>query len=145
MSEAASIALHGAIIVARSDEPVNVNAIAGITGTSRHHVAKVMMRLVKKNFFRSIRGPRGGFVMNMPPERITFLDLFEAIEGEIEVNKCPLNRPVCAFEKCILNNITSRMSRDFRDYLREQTLDRYVPESSIKISTKTPIKTSAKE
>ncbi|RLD34925.1 MAG: Rrf2 family transcriptional regulator, partial [Bacteroidetes bacterium] len=39
ISEAASIAVHGIILVARSDKLVNVNYIAELTASSRHHVA----------------------------------------------------------------------------------------------------------
>ena len=60
LSEAASIAIHGMILVARSDKLVNVNKIAEINTSSRHHVAKVFQRLVKEGFINSNRGPSGG-------------------------------------------------------------------------------------
>ena len=67
LSEAASIAVHGMILVARSDKLVNVNTIAELTSSSRHHVAKVFQRLVKENFIASNRGPSGGFSLKMKP------------------------------------------------------------------------------
>ena len=56
-SEAASIGMHGMVLVARAGETINVQKIADITGSSRHHVAKVMQRLVKEGFLSSNRGP----------------------------------------------------------------------------------------
>jgi len=125
MSEAASIALHGVILIAREKQGMNVVRIAESTSTSKHHVAKVMQRLVKSGYLVSHRGPRGGFELKKPPEEITFLEIYETIEGSIEINTCPMDKPVCPFDKCILNNVTSKMSKEFKEYLRNQTIDQY--------------------
>ena len=126
LSEAASIALHGVILIAREKEGMNVVKIAEATNTSRHHVAKVMQRLVKSGYLVSHRGPRGGFELKQKPEDISFLEIYETIEGTIEINTCPMDKPVCPFDKCILNNVTSQMSKEFREYLRNQTISEYI-------------------
>lgn len=126
LSEAASIAVHGMILVARSDKLVNVNTIAELTSSSRHHVAKVFQRLVKENFITSNRGPSGGFSLKMKPEEISFLDIYEAIEGKIEITKCPLDKPLCPFDKCIFKNVIKDLTLDFRNYMEAQTLDKYL-------------------
>jgi len=126
LSEAASIALHGIILIAKSSKVLNVIQIAEATGTSKHHVAKVFQRLVKENYLHSHRGPTGGFTLKKKPEEITFLEIYEAIEGKIEIPKCPLDKHICPFEKCILNNVTSRMSNEFYEYLKSQTVDMYL-------------------
>ena len=126
LSEAASIALHGTILVAKNEGGMNVLKIAEATDTSRHHVAKVMQRLVKAGFLTSQRGPNGGFVLKKDPKNITFLEIYETIEGTIEITTCPMNKQICPFDKCIMNNVTSKMTKEFRDYLGEQTLDMYL-------------------
>jgi Rrf2 family protein len=89
-------------------------------------VAKVMQRLVKEGYLSSQRGPTGGFILKKDPENINFLELYETIEGKIEINTCPMNKPVCPFDKCIMNNVTSKMSNEFREYLRNQKLSEYL-------------------
>jgi Rrf2 family protein len=126
LSEAASIAVHGMILVARSDKLVNVNQIAELTSSSRHHVAKVFQRLVKENFINSNRGPSGGFSLKKASKEISFLDIYEAIEGKIEITKCPLDKPICPFNKCIFKNVISDLTLNFRDYMEKQTLDQYL-------------------
>lgn len=126
LSEAASIALHGIILVAQSDKLINVVQIAEITTSSKHHVAKVFQRLVKEKFINSHRGPSGGFSLNRKPEDISLLQIYEAIEGKIESHDCALDKDVCQFDKCILNNITRDMTLKYRDYLESQTLDKYL-------------------
>ncbi len=126
ISEAASIALHGMILVARSDQPVSVHHIAEETGASRHHVAKIMQRLAKSNYLNSQRGPNGGFTLKKIPGDISFLQIYESIEGDIEISTCPLDKPICPFDKCIMNNVTNKMTEEFKTHLETQTLDLYI-------------------
>jgi len=126
LSEAASIALHGIILVARSSKQVNVNYIAEVTDSSRHHVAKVFQRLVKDGFVESQRGPTGGFLLKRKPEDITLLQVYEAIEGKIEVTDCPMEKPICPFGNCIIENVTRKMTEQYREYLNGQVLASYL-------------------
>lgn len=126
LSEAASIALHGMILVAKSEKMINVVQIAEKMDSSKHHVAKVFQRLVKEKFIESHRGPSGGFLLKKKPEEITLLEIYEAIEGKIEISDCPIDKPICPFDKCILNNVTKDMTIQYRDYLKNQTLSMYL-------------------
>lgn len=126
LSEAASIALHGIILIAQEKEGLNVIKIAERTDTSKHHVAKVMQRLVKAGYLTSQRGPSGGFVMRRNPSDINFLDIYETIEGPIEITECPMDKQVCPFDKCIMNNVTSKMTLEFKGFLEKQTVDKYL-------------------
>lgn len=126
LSEAASIAIHSLVLIARNEGMLNVNKISEATGSSKHHVAKILQRLVKDGFLTSNRGPGGGFLMRKNPEDITLLDIYETIEGKIEITKCAMNNPVCPFDKCLMGNIVSRLTTEFRDYLAGQVLDAYL-------------------
>ncbi|MBI9054035.1 MAG: Rrf2 family transcriptional regulator [Bacteroidales bacterium] len=126
LSEAASIALHGIILIAQEKKGLNVIKIAERTDTSKHHVAKVMQRLVKAGYLTSQRGPSGGFLMRKNPKEINFLDIYETIEGPIEISECPMDKQVCPFNKCIMNNVTSKMTLEFKNYLESQTVEQYL-------------------
>lgn len=125
-SEAASIALHGMILIARSKSVVNVLKIAEITGSSKHHVAKVMQRLVKDGYLDSQRGPSGGFTLKMAAEDISLLKIYETIEGKINIGKCPHDHLICPFDRCIFNNVTRKMTEEFVAYMKAETLDKFI-------------------
>ncbi|MDP4267632.1 MAG: Rrf2 family transcriptional regulator [Bacteroidota bacterium] len=135
LSEAVSIGLHGMVLIAKSEGPINATVMAEQTGSSRNHLAKVFQRLVKQKLVKATRGPSGGYILNKKPDEISLLEIYESIEGPIESSQdscdeasssCPLNRQVCPFSKCIMNNIVSRISAEFKDYLETNTLRDYI-------------------
>jgi len=127
-SEAAFIALHGMVLVAQAKdgELVNVVQISDRLDSSKHHVAKVMQRMVKDGYLNSHRGPSGGFSLKVPAGDIRLLDLYESIEGKIDIHDCPLDHPVCKFDKCIFNNVTKKMTEEFVEYMKKETLADFV-------------------
>lgn len=125
LSEAGSIAIHSMILIAQSENHLNVVKISERTGSSKHHVAKVLQRLAKDGFLDSTRGPHGGFKLQRPPEQVTLLDIYEAIEGKIIVSECPMENPICPFDKCLMSNIITTMTQQFKDYMEQKSLAHY--------------------
>ncbi|MBN2615940.1 MAG: Rrf2 family transcriptional regulator [Bacteroidales bacterium] len=128
ISEAVSIALHSMVIIAKQGKQVkvNVNLLADKTGSSRFHISKVMQKLVKDGYLLSNRGPSGGFFLAKDPSEISFLQLYESIEGKMELNDCPINHAVCPFKSCIFEDVTVKMTRDFYNHMKERKLDYYM-------------------
>ncbi len=126
LSEAGSIAIHSMVLIAQSDTKLNVVKIAERTGSSRHHVAKVLQRLVKDDFLTSNRGPHGGFELKRPEEEINLLDIYESIEGRVEIGECPMDNLICPFDKCILGTVIKEMTHKFKDYMTAQKLSDYL-------------------
>mgnify|MGYP006289670875 CR=1 FL=1 len=126
LTEAGSIALHAMVLIAKSEGKLNVVKISEATGSSKHHVAKVMQRLVKDNYLTSDRGPYGGFALKKEPGDISLLDIYTTIEGDIEISSCAMGHLKCPFESCILGDLAKRMSLDFKEYLGKRTLADYI-------------------
>lgn len=126
MSEAASIAIHGMVLIARSEKGMNVLKIAEVTGFSKNHLAKVLQRLVKNDLLKSVRGPAGGFSLKKDPSEVTLLQIYESIEGQLEITDCPLTYEICNFEKCVMGNVVNKMTMEFKKFLQKQTLKNYM-------------------
>jgi len=47
------------------------------------YLLKILQQLVRANVLRSKRGPRGGFSLARTPNKITMLQIIEAVEGPI--------------------------------------------------------------
>ena len=125
ISEAASLALHSMVSIARAPEhPVNLKGIACSTGISETHLAKVLQRLVKAGLLSSTRGPRGGFDLLLPPDEISLLTIYEAVEGPLDTENCLLHASHCPFDfrRCIFGGLLEETNRTFREYLQRTTL-----------------------
>ena len=126
LSEASSIAIHSMVLIARADVSMNAVKISEFTGFSKNHIAKVLQRLVKSDLLKSVRGPSGGFSMKKDPKELTLLDIYQAIEGPIELNDCPLAYEICNFERCLMGNVINKLTSEFRKFLEDQTLSTYM-------------------
>lgn len=126
LSEAASIAIHGMVLIARNKQGINAVKIAEQTGLSKNHISKVLQRLVKNDLLKSVRGPLGGFSLKKKPQDVTLLSIYETIEGSLDVTECPFEYEICAFDKCMMGNIINKMTLDFKKYLKSQTLKDYM-------------------
>ncbi len=122
-SEAVSLALHSMVLLSESRVPLTVREMAEKTGASFHHLAKVFQRLRRAQLVVSTRGPRGGFTLSRPPERITLLEVYEAIEGPVSERICLLGGPECPFGKCIFGGLLGEFAHRFREYLASHTLE----------------------
>jgi len=57
---------------------------------------KIMPSLIKKGIIGSQRGAGGGYYLAEAPENITFLNVVEAIEGPITINRCLIDPSYCS-------------------------------------------------
>lgn len=122
LSEAVSIALHSMVLLIKTNKKLSVEKIAKITSTSKNHVSKVMQRLKKAGYVNSERGPKGGFILLEKAEELTLLEIYESIEGELKITVCPLNKKICPFNKCITENLTQKLTLEFKTFLQTHTL-----------------------
>ncbi|MDZ7859213.1 MAG: Rrf2 family transcriptional regulator [Candidatus Krumholzibacteriota bacterium] len=123
ISGGAFLALHSlALMAAREPEKINLKTISDRLDVSEAHLAKVMQRLSKAGFVSSYRGPAGGFTLNKPTDEISLLDIYECIEGKVELGDCPLGRGKCIFKRCIFSDSLSRISKEIYNTLRRLKL-----------------------
>ena len=113
ISEGAFLAMHSLAMIARKQpERLNVKVLAEELNASQAHLAKVFQKLGKAGIVKSVRGPAGGFILDKPAEEISFLDIYEIMDGKISLGTCPLGKGHCAFDICIFNDDFNRLSND---------------------------------
>jgi len=52
------------------------------------YLLKILQQLVRANILRSKRGPHGGFVLAKPINKISMLEIIEAVEGPLVSHLC---------------------------------------------------------
>ena len=125
ISGATAIAVHGMWMLALAESrAVHVRDIADSLGVSVNHLAKVFQRLGKSGLVEAERGPLGGVRLAKSADRITLLEIVEAIEGPVENGSCLFKRGNCALGDCILGKKWERLNDEMRKYFIETTLDK---------------------
>ncbi|HNT36775.1 MAG TPA: Rrf2 family transcriptional regulator [bacterium] len=123
ISDAASLALHALSLFAKKHAILlSTREVAELLDVSEAHLAKVLQRLNRSGLVVSVRGPGGGFTLAKPAEKVTLLEVYEAIEGPMDQSTCLLRKPVCPEGKCILGDLLKSMNAQVKDRLSQTTL-----------------------
>ncbi|MDO9577175.1 MAG: Rrf2 family transcriptional regulator [Candidatus Cloacimonadales bacterium] len=123
VSEGSYLALHGLAYIAQyTSDRLSVKKLAKVLHASEAHLAKVFQKLSKADLVNSVRGPAGGFELNKPADAITFLEIYEIIEGKVKLGGCPFGKISCAFQTCIFNTGLTRISQDIYDTFKNMKL-----------------------
>lgn len=111
-----------AILCREPDEVVSTKELAGKLDASGYHLSKVLQRLTKAGFVKAERGPTGGFKLRKPADAITIADIYKAIEGPLDFDKCLMHEPVCKGNRCIMNGLSESIVRDMTNLFNRTTL-----------------------
>jgi Rrf2 family protein len=117
ISEAASIAIHGLVLIAKNGEKIKASEISDMLKNSKNHTAKILKTLVKFGYLDSGRGPNGGFVFKTKPDQITLLEVYEIFDGKIETQHCGAFSGKCPFETCVFGGLGEKVSTELKNYL----------------------------
>lgn len=102
LSEGVSIAIRGLVVVAKEyPNRLNIKRLARELQASEAHLSKIFQQLSKAGIVKSVRGPAGGFELCEEMKEISFLDIFEIIEGRIKKTICPFSKRKCEENSCI--------------------------------------------
>jgi Rrf2 family protein len=84
---------------------------------------KILQKLHKAGLVDSAMGPKGGFVLSREPSKITLMDIVEALQGSVRLNRCLLGGQGCEFEPdCEINTKLSALQLYIDGYLGGITL-----------------------
>lgn len=106
--------------------PVPRNEIAERQGISVHYIEQLFAKLRKKGFIKSVRGPRGGYILARDAKDIRAGDIIRAVEGPIALVYCvdPQSRSRCRrMFYCVTHLLWKRLSEEISKTLDSITLE----------------------
>ena len=85
-------------------------------------MAKILQKLVKSGIVMSTQGVRGGYVLALPPEKITIAKIVESIEGPVGIVDCVVSGEDChcvQFEGgvCNIDEPFAHIQMQFKNFL----------------------------
>jgi Rrf2 family protein len=106
------------LAVRRANGPCTIAEVSRVEKTPREFTAKVLKDLCRMGFVRSTLGPRGGYRLARPPEMITVLEIMEALDGPVAINKCLADSSYChQTPGCRMHRLFGRVNEKMREIL----------------------------
>ena len=103
-SQTVEYALRVAVRLAATDpEPQTADGLAVATRVPRAYLSKVVQALVRGGVARSKRGVGGGVVLARRPERLSILEIVNAVDPIQRIRTCPLGLAAHGVHLCPLH------------------------------------------
>lgn len=95
LSQTTEYALRAMTFLAGIDGDASSNSetIAERTKVPKGYLSKILRDLVVAGLVESQRGPHGGFCLSRPSDKISMLDVVNAVDPIVRITKCPLGNP----------------------------------------------------
>ncbi|MFW5775639.1 MAG: RrF2 family transcriptional regulator [Chitinivibrionales bacterium] len=105
------------------DAPAKRKDIAQIQGLSDSYLENILITLKNAGIIDTVRGAKGGYVLSRPPEKITLLDVVQALEGSLAPVECLQKPSACSRTgDCVTRDVWRRVQQAEEEVLRNTTL-----------------------
>ena len=104
------------------DEALSTRVLAEAEDVSYQLACKLMQKLHAAGVVASDMGPKGGFRLKRAPEEISLVEIIEAIQGPLRLNRCVLNGTCPRQGSCPVRAKIGQLQEQMDDYLRNVTL-----------------------
>ena len=112
--------------LATRDEKIDAKTLSDETSVTQRFALKILHKLVQADFVKSYKGVRGGYKLNVPPEKITLKAVIELIDGPIAISRCLDSGESCSLNldktACIYHHIFDTISLDVARKLQGITI-----------------------
>jgi len=119
-------AIRGIVYLASrpADQVCLLSDIAAAVDVPPTFLAKIFQQFSKIGLVKSYRGTGGGFILGRTADKITLLDVVEAVEGPIIPNRCVENGIDCdRSASCSVHPVWVNVQSQVRGILEKVTLE----------------------
>ena len=102
---------------------LSTRVLAEAEDVSYQLACKLMQKLHGAGLVESDMGPKGGFRLSRAPEEVPILEVIEAIQGPLRLNRCLLGDGVCERQDtCPVREKMGELQEQMDGYLTKVTL-----------------------
>ena len=100
-SNATNYALHTMVHLIRlpQNSTIGVQELAEFQKLSPTYLSKILTKLTKAGLIESTPGAKGGYKISRSPNKISFLNVIIAIEGDTNLFNCSIHHEGCLIEE----------------------------------------------
>ncbi len=105
------------------NEPLQIKSIADRQDISNKYLEQLMAILKASGLVRSVRGPKGGYLLAKSPNEIKLSHIFTSLEGKLATVECiehPEYCPRCT--ECVTRQVWAKIQNAILEVLESMTL-----------------------
>ena len=104
--------------------PVSLSVLSSQQDISQKYLESIFKAFHKAGIVRSVRGPKGGYILAQPPEQLTVLNVMKALEGPLDIIECLHDKSLCSRTgKCSTRELWKDFETLIKDFLDSRTLE----------------------
>ena len=120
-----------------SSRPVTLDMISQRQNISLSYLEQLFAKLRKASLVKSIRGPGGGYLLNVNPVDITLTEIIEAVDENIDLRRCNGAKNCLRGKQCLSHHLWCEVSDQIRGFLSsrnlQQVIDDYYTNQDIEV------------
>ena len=126
LTKKSEYALLSLVIIARNNDPINVDALSKELNISKSFLAKILQNLAKNGILNSYKGNNGGFTLKKTCEELTIMEITSIAEEKAPtVFECTTGIGTCIGSTsggCSVFPLLSNLQNKINGFLNDLTL-----------------------
>ena len=126
LTRASEYALLSLILMAKAQQPEDVDTLSKKLDISRSFLAKVLQSLSREGILKSFKGAKGGFALKHEPENISLKKVIEVVEKKpivvFECSSAQNNCPTGKGDFCMIWPFLNKFQKKVDEFFDELTL-----------------------
>ncbi len=107
--------------------PVQIGDIARRQDISVKYLEQLVIPLKKADYVKSVRGPKGGYMLTRHPKEITVGEIVKVLEGGVNLSDCVENPDLCEKSTdCLTRGLWEEATKAVHDTLNSVTLSEMI-------------------
>ena len=114
--------------------PISLTDISLRQNISLAYLEQIFIKLKQENLVKSVRGAKGGYVLDAPPEEIKISNIISAVDEEIKTLNCKKeSKRGCnnKSSKCITHNLWDQLDQHINSFFEKVKLQDLVKKNQI--------------
>ena len=123
-----------------SARPVTLDKISERQNISLSYLEQLFAKLRKASLVKSIRGPGGGYLLNVNAENVTLTQIIEAVDENIDLRRCHGLKNCLKGKQCLSHHLWCEVSDQIRDFLSTKNLQQVMDDYNANVIVKETVR-----
>ena len=105
--------------------PISLTDISIRQNISLAYLEQIFIKLKNNNLVKSVRGAKGGYILEIPPENIKISNIISAVDEKVKTLNCKKeSKKGCTSRstKCITHNLWDQLDRHINNFFEKVKL-----------------------